>query len=44
MNESSNALTSVKKTISLDNLFIFREPEMSLNETLLDFFMFESRA
>jgi hypothetical protein len=30
---SSNTLTSVKRTRSLDNLFMFRESEKSLKET-----------
>ena len=42
--DSSNTLTSMKKTRSLDDLFIFREPEKSLKRNPLDFFMFESRA
>ena len=38
MDDSSNTLTSVKKTRSLDNLFVFREPEKGLNRTSLGFF------
>ena len=44
MDGSSNNLTSMKKTTSLGDLFIFRELEKSLKRTPLDFFMFESRA
>ena len=40
MNESSSALMSVKKTISLDNLFVFKEPEKSLKKTTLGLFSF----
>ena len=32
MNDSSSALMSVKKTISLDNLFVFKDPEKSYKE------------
>ena len=33
--DSSNALTSVKKTRSLDNIFVFKDPENSLKKTSL---------
>ena len=42
--DSSNTLTSVNKTRSLYNLFVFRESEKSLKITPLEFFMFESIA
>ena len=32
MNDSSSALTSVKKTRSLDNIFVFKEPEKEFKE------------
>ena len=38
MNDSSSALTSMKKTRSLDNLFIFKEPEKSLKKNPLGLF------
>ena len=38
MNESSSALTSVKKTTSLENIFVFKEPEKSLKNTPLGIF------
>ena len=38
MNASSSALTSVKKTRSLDNLFVFKEPKKSLKKTPLGLF------
>ena len=37
-NDSSNTLASVKKTRSLNNLFIFREPEKGLKRTPWGFF------
>ena len=43
MNNSSNALMSMKNTRSLDNIFVFKELKKSLKKTLLDVFMFESR-
>ena len=38
MKYSSNALMSVKKKRSLDNLFAFKEPEKSLKKTPLGLF------
>ena len=35
MNDSSSALTSVKKAISLDNIFVFKETEKSLKKNPL---------
>ena len=41
MNDSSSALTSVKKTRSLDNIFVFKDPEKSLKKTPLGLFSYE---
>ena len=38
MKDSSSALMSVKKTRSLDNLFVFKEPEKSLKKNPLGLF------
>ena len=38
MNDSSSDLTSTKKTRSLNNLFVFKEPEKSLKKTPLGLF------
>ena len=42
MEDSSNTLTSVKKTRSLNNLFVFREPKNSLKRTLYTMSIFTS--
>ena len=43
MNNSSSALTSVKKTTPLDNIFMFRESKKSLKKTPIGFFYATNR-
>ena len=39
MDDSSNTLMTVKKKISLDDIFIFKEPKKSLKRTPWGFFL-----
>ena len=43
MNDSSNPLMNVKKTRSLDNIFIFKDPKKSLKKTPLGHFLHNER-